>query len=164
LNSEIHDRNSFDCGNAELNQWLATVAAQHQQKNISRTYVAVDIASPATILGFYSLTVSEVDGNNFPNPKRLPHRVPVVRLGRLAVAIAYPGKGFGGFLRMNALERVREIAHHAGVVVIVVEAKDEQAAAFYAKYQFMRSPLNPLRLVLYTATLQNMRGGNAGEE
>jgi GNAT superfamily N-acetyltransferase len=153
LNSAIHNRKGFDCGNPQLNHWLATMASQHQQKNISRTFVAVDVSNPTTILGFFSLTVSEVDGSHCPSAKRLPNRVPVVRVGRCAVATDQ-GKGIGEWLLINALDKVREIAMNAGVVAVVIDAKDEKAASFYEKRDFIRSPEDPLLLILYTATLQ----------
>ena len=37
-----HDRQGFDCGRAELNRWLQQVARQHQDKGLSRSYVATE--------------------------------------------------------------------------------------------------------------------------
>lgn len=153
LSSE-HNRKGFNCGNPELNHWLATMANQHQAKNISRTFVAVDVSDPATILGFCTLAVSEVDGSDFPSTKRQPDRVPVVRLGRFATSEEHQGKGLGSYLLMNALEKVFEISMHAGVAAVVVDAKDEKAATFYENRGFKRSPGNPLMLFMPTATLQ----------
>ena len=36
-----HKRSAFDCGAAALNAWLKQTALQHQDKGISRTFVAV---------------------------------------------------------------------------------------------------------------------------
>lgn len=154
LNSATHSRKDFDCGNADLNKWLQNMASQHQAKNISRTFVAVDISDPATILGFYALSVSEVDGKDCPPTRGLPSTVPVARIGRFAVASDLQGKGLGKMLMLNALDRVRQVAMNAGVAAVVVDAKDEKAAAFYEKRGFTRSPADPLMLVLYTETLQ----------
>lgn len=152
LNSE-HNRENFDCGTPQLNTWLATMASQQQEKNIARTFVAVEVSDPATILGYYCLTVSEVDGQDCPS-RRPPKRVPVVRLGRFATAETLQGKGLGLILLQNALEKVYEISMHAGVAAAVVDAKDEEAAAFYEKRGFLRSPRNPLQLFLFVKTLQ----------
>lgn len=36
-----HDRQGFDGGRQELNDWLRKVARQHQDKGLSKTFVAV---------------------------------------------------------------------------------------------------------------------------
>lgn len=151
--SSVHNRKNFDCGQPELNNWLATMAGQQQEKNIARTFVAVDPSDPATILGFYTLTVSDVDGKNCPSKNKLPDRVPVVRLGRFATRIDIHGKGLGSLLLLNALEKIYEISEHAGVVAVAVDAKDQKAADFYKNRGFMCSPNNPLLLFLFTKTL-----------
>lgn len=54
---------------------------------------------------------------------------------------------------MDAIERVRRIMEHAGVIGLFVDATDEQAARFYARYGFeafadealnLFLPVNPL--------------------
>ena len=39
LDKSVHDRNSFDCGELELNVFIKTQAAKHMQAGISRTMV-----------------------------------------------------------------------------------------------------------------------------
>ncbi|WP_277061361.1 GNAT family N-acetyltransferase [Rivihabitans pingtungensis] len=158
--SSIHNRKNFDCGQAQLNNWLATMAGQQQEKNIARTFVAVNPGDPATILGFYTLTVSDVDGSNCPSHNWLPNRVPVVRLGRFATSINIQGKGLGSLLLQNALERIYEISAHAGVAAVVVDAKDQKAADFYKNRGFLPSPNNSLCLFLFTHTLRQAIGGS----
>ncbi|HZX32498.1 MAG TPA: GNAT family N-acetyltransferase [Rhodocyclaceae bacterium] len=152
--SSTHDCKGFDCGTPPLNEWLATMASQQQKKNIARTFVLVDLAAPETVLGFYTLAVSEVGRNGLPNPKKYPNRVPVVRLGRLAMNKSLQGQGLGEQLLFNALERIAEISLNAGIAAIAVDAKDAKAADFYRKYGFVPSPANPLQLFLPTPTLQ----------
>lgn len=152
--SSTHNCKGFDCGTPPLNEWLVTMAGQQQKKNIARTFVLVDVAAPETILGFYSLAVSEVSRDGLPNPKKFPNRVPVVRLGRFATLKTFQRKGLGGQLLLNALEKVGELSLNAGIAAIVVDAKDTDAAKYYQKYGFVPSPDNPLQLFLLTATLQ----------
>ena len=152
--SSTHNCKGFDCGTPPLNEWLATMATQQQNKNIARTFVLVDLAAPETILGFYTLSVSEVSREGFSNPKQFPNRVPVVRLGRFATLKTVQGKGLGEKLLLNALEKVGELSLNAGIAAIVVDAKDTTAATYYQKYGFVPSPENPLQLFLMTATLQ----------
>lgn len=152
--SSTHNCKGFDCGTPPLNEWLATMASQQQKKNIARTFVLVDDSAPETVLGFYTLAVSEVNGTNFPNPKKYPNRVPVARLGRFAIQKSMQRKSLGESLLFNALERVAEISLNAGIAAIVVDAKDMEAADYYRRYDFLPSPDNPLQLFLLTTTLQ----------
>jgi len=76
--------------------------------------------------------------------------VPAARMGRLAVDQGFKGQGLGGALLGDALERAgrSEIAAYA----LVVEAKDEGAAAFYRHHAFIALPDSPLTLFLPLAT------------
>lgn len=151
--SSFHNRKNFDCGTPQLNDWLANMALQHGKRYISRTFVAVNVAVPEEVLGFYALTVSEVVRDGLPNHNKLPNRVPVVRLGRFAVRKSLQGKGLGTRLLMNAFERVAEISLQTGVAGLVVDAKDTSAADFYRGFGFVPIPDIPLQLFLPTATL-----------
>ena len=77
--------------------------------------------------------------------------MPAVRLGRLAVDQAFKGQGLGSALLADALERAArsEIAAFA----LVVDAKDEVAAAFYRHHGFIALPDSPLTLFLPLATV-----------
>ncbi len=143
-----HDRVGFDCGRAELNEWLQRVARQHQDKGLSRTFVAVDEASPSLILGYYALTLTEVDASALPasRRKKLPRVVPGVRLGRLAIARDLQGRRLGELLLMDALERVGRVVVEAGAVALFVDAIDEHAATFYERYGFEPFPDDQLKL------------------
>jgi GNAT superfamily N-acetyltransferase len=145
-----HDRQRFDCGRQELNDWLRSVARQHQDKGLSKTFVAVHEPEPATICGYYALTLTEVDQHHLPDAhrKKLPRRIPGVRLGRLAVDRHYHGKGLGQLLLVDALTRARRIYTEAGGIGIFVDAIDERAAGYYVRFGFLTVPDNPLLLFL----------------
>ncbi|MDP1956752.1 MAG: GNAT family N-acetyltransferase, partial [Rhodocyclaceae bacterium] len=95
-----HDRQAFDCGRQELNDWLRQVARQHQDKGLSKTFVAIREELPARICGYYALTLAEIENRHLPEDwrKKLPRRIPGVRLGRLAVDKECRGKGLGELL------------------------------------------------------------------
>jgi GNAT superfamily N-acetyltransferase len=143
-----HDRQSFDCGRAELNNWLRQVARQHQDKGLSKTFVAMHDEAPAFICGFYALTLTEIDRRFLPDAyqKKLPQRIPGVRLGRLAVDLHYQKKGLGELLLVDAISRARRIHQDAGVVGLFVDAIDDYASGFYRHYGFLSIPDNPLLL------------------
>ena len=143
-----HDRRQFDCGRVELNDWLARVARQHQDKGLSRTYVAADETVPAIVLGYYALTLADLDTTELLTAarKRFPRRVPGIRLGRLAVSVARQGKKLGELLLVDALERARRVSEQAGGVGLFVDAIDERAAGFYRRFGFVNAPEHPLLL------------------
>jgi GNAT superfamily N-acetyltransferase len=71
-------------------------------------------------------------------------------MGRLAVDLAFKGMGLGAALLADALGRAArsEIASYA----LMVDAKDEQAAAFYGHHGLIALPDAPLTLFLPMVT------------
>jgi hypothetical protein len=65
-----HDRQDFDCGRSELNGWLRNMARQHQEKGLSKTFVAILDETPSRICGYYALTLTEVDTRPLPEARR----------------------------------------------------------------------------------------------
>ena len=148
-----HDRQGFDCGQPAMNDWLRQVARQHQSKGLSNTFVAILEDDPERICGYYALTLTEIDRHHLPEVyrKKLPQRIPGIRLGRLAVEQRYQGKRLGELLLMDVLARARRIHQEAGVVGLFVDALDERAAGFYRHFGFVAAPDNPLMLFLPVA-------------
>lgn len=155
---DSHDTAGFLCGVVALDQWLRSVAHQHVRKGISRTFCAVDADEPTQILGYYSLTVAELDTDKLPKEvaRKLPRRAPLVLIGRLATALAMRGQGLGSMLLVDALQRIVDVSNNVGVSVIMVDAKDDKAASFYQHFGFVPLPDTPLRLVLPVATARQL--------
>ena len=136
---------------------IKRIARQHISKGVSRTFVAIDPANPSTpaqIIGYYSLTVAEIDTDKLPKDiaRKLPRRVPLVLIGRLATALAARGQGIGALLLVDALKRIIRVASDVGVTLVLVDAKDDPAASFYQHFGFVPLPDNPLRLALAVDT------------
>jgi len=76
-------------------------------------------------------------------------------MGRLAVDQAFKGQGLGGALLADALDRAvrSEIAAYA----LIVDAKDEAAAAFYRHHGFIALPDSPFTLFLPLVTVEASR-------
>lgn len=148
LNSQ-HDRKGFDCGNGDLNRWLNQVARQHKDRGVSSTFVAVAENASTEVLGYYAITVAELVNIDLPAQyrKRLPARVPVFRLGRLAVSIRHKGQRIGEALLFDAIDRIIRISQEVGGIGIVVNAKPT-AVDFYKQYGFEQMPDHPLNLFL----------------
>lgn len=153
LNNQ-HDKKAFDCGDADLNRWLAQVARQHKEKGVSSTFVVVADESSTEIMGFYAINLAEIVNADLPAQlgKRLPERVPVFRLGRLATAKGHQGKRIGEFMLFDAIDRVTRIATEIGGVGLVVNAKPA-AVGFYLQYGFEQMSDHPNNLFLPTTGL-----------
>jgi len=152
-----HDRQGFDCGSQALNDWLRQVARQHQEKGLSRTFVATRKEEPARICGYYALTLAELDNRHLPAAwrKKLPRRVPAVRLGRLAGDPHLPGTGRGELLLVDALARAQRIYTEAGGIGLFVDAIDERAAGYYKRFGFVTAPDNPLLLFFLASAAES---------
>ena len=153
-----HDTEAFTCGDDVLDGWIHRTAKQHIRKGISRSFVAIEQDDPQKILGFYSLTVGEAETAGLPASvaKTLPRKIPIVLLGRLAVAIDAQGQGMGGHLLINALHRTVRVAADVGISAILVDAKNKRAETFYQHYGFQTLPDSPHRLVLPIKTAMDL--------
>jgi len=147
--STWHDRSGFDCGNAQLNAWFAQVAKQHKEKGVSSTFVVVASPSDTAVMGFYAISMAELISDDLPEKsrKRLPIKVPVFRIGRLATSQGHQRKGIGEFMLFDAIDRAGRIAMDVGGVGLVVDAKPT-AVDFYQRYGFEPMVDHPLHLFL----------------
>lgn len=149
-----HDRKSFSSGVEALDRYLREQAAQDVRRRVAACYVALD-ESRGKIAGFYTLAAGGVALSGLPLSlvKRLPRypSVPVARLGRLAVDHAYRGRKLGGVLLWDA--GTRSLHSELAAFALVVDAKDENAEAFYKHHGFVRlESIEPRQLVLPLAT------------
>jgi GNAT superfamily N-acetyltransferase len=134
-----HDRGSFDCGDASLNDWLKLRAGLFAKKDLARTYIA-SRRNKRDVVGYYAISAHRVSYESLPadQAKRLPRiDVPVVLLGKLAVARSMQGQGLGSFLLLDALRRTLRLADAIGIRAMEVDAIDEAARQFYLKFGFV---------------------------
>ncbi len=150
------DRAGFDCGVEPLDRYFRTQVSQDIKRRVSACFVVCDAGG--RIAGYYTLASASVLLSDLPEAlaKKLPRSpsVPAVRMGRLAVDQAFKGMGLGAALLADALRRAAtaEIAAYA----LVVDAKDEGAARFYARHGFIALPEQPLFLFLPLATVKSL--------
>lgn len=146
--TKTHNRKSFDCGVAPLNEYLHRYALQNQDKNAGRTYVAL---RDNRIAGYYTLVYGSVEWEDAPDKVKHglgKYPVPILLLARLAIDNAEKGTGLGKGLLKDALLRALGAADIAGLRAVAVHAKDDAAKAFYEYFGFVASPTNPYRLFL----------------
>jgi len=153
--STAHDRESFDCGEPSLNDFLKRFARQNDEKGLGRTFVAVK-ANTSTIKGFYTLSNGSLMFDNVP--EKLPrYPIPIAHLGRLAVDLSARGQGLGEHLLLDALARITMVAGEIGIYAVEVYALNESAKNFYLKYGFKPLLDDPLHLYLPLKVLRKLK-------
>ena len=104
------------------------------------------------VVGFYSLNAYTLGLADLPPDltRKLPRyeALPAALVGRLARAERVRGQGVGELLVADAIRRTLSAGQSVAVYAILVDAKDEHAAAFYERLAFSPFPLHPKRLFL----------------
>lgn len=152
---KAHDRVSFDCGDTEMNVFLQRFARQGHEQNAAKTFCAVERARPGHILGFYTIAPASVAHESVPASmtKGLArHDVPGFRLARLATDLSVAGQGLGGQLLAAAALRCLRLAGEGGGILLVIDAKNDRAAQWYASFGAEPLRHRPLTLVMPLAT------------
>lgn len=152
LLSDDHDRKGFRCGSESLERYLRATAKGHLLKGVSITRVLVERESvkPKPIPGYFTLTSTLAKAANWPGTaKGLPAMpLPIVLLGRLAVAENWQGRGVARLLLAAAREIAAGSMRGAGGIGLAVDPADEALVEFYAKFGFRRVEESSLRMFL----------------
>jgi len=151
-----HDRAGFDCGDTDLNEFLQRHARKSHEKGGAKTFLAIDDTDHRKILGFYSISPASIAFERTPEVVKrglARHEVPVFRLGRLAVEKSAQGQGLGGQLLLAAGRRGLYVAVEAGGVALLIDAKNERVAKWYASYGAVPLLDAPLSLLLPFKTI-----------
>lgn len=135
----------FRCGKHPLDDYFRRHALPNDQGNIGLAYVvdasAQDLAAGLPpVLGFYTLSMAAAVSADVGSviAKVLPrYPMPVALIGRLAVDERARGRRLGEALLLDALLRVVTAAEIVACLGIIVDAKDEDAERFYAKYDYV---------------------------
>ena len=153
--AKSHDRRSFDCGDRAMNDFFRRYARQSHEQNASKTFCAIDVATPNRVMGFYTVAPSAVAHDIVPTSMTkglAQHEVAGFKLARLATDVTVAGQGVGGQLLAAAALRCLRIADVAGGVLLIIDAKGERAARWYASYEAEPLADRPLTLVMPLAT------------
>ena len=118
-------------------------------------YIAAEAAT-GLVAAYYTIAAASIPFVDLPpeESKRLPRypTLPAVRIGRLAVDQKFQGRGLGGALLVDATRR--SIQSPPAVYTLLVDAKNDQAVAFYQKFGFRTLASQPRMLFLPLATAQ----------
>jgi GNAT superfamily N-acetyltransferase len=152
-----HDLSQFECGESSLDSWLKRRALQNEEAGASRTYV---LRTGREIAGYYALATGAIAHVEATGKVRrnMPDPVPVIILGRLAIASKFQGRGIGTALLRDAVLRIVQAAEIAGIRAILVHAISDQAKRFYEKRGFTPSPADPMTLMIKVAEVAKILG------
>jgi GNAT superfamily N-acetyltransferase len=155
--NQSHDIRRFTCGKAELDEWLKASAIRAQQAGTARTYVWTE-GDHQKVLAYYAISptevVREIDGISRSLSGGY-NRIPGYLIARLALDASLHGQGLGGQLLLDAVGKAVTAAETGGGRLIVVDALDQEAHAFYLKYGFTPVRNRENRLVMKVATARS---------
>jgi GNAT superfamily N-acetyltransferase len=159
LDSKKHDRSLFTCGVDSLDDYIKTRASQELKKRVSTPYVLTD-SPERQVLGYYCLSSYSIASAELEEStvKKLPRYplLPAILLGRLAVDSGYQGKGYGGFLLLDAMKRCLQLSTQLAAVAMVVDAISQGAASFYKDYGFIEFPDDPMKLYISMVEIEKL--------
>jgi GNAT superfamily N-acetyltransferase len=141
-----HDVSAFSCGKPVLDRWLKTRALSNQQRGFTAVMVVHDAGR---VVAYYGLAPTAIVPSALPRSIRTgqpPDPVPCLLLAQLAVDQAWNRKGVGTGLVKHALTRCVDAARLIGGRALIVNAVDEEAAAFWRRRGFIPSRDDPLVL------------------
>ncbi len=154
--TRAHNRAGFDCGEESLNRFLREYARKNAQENLGVTYVLVPVPGDPTILGYYTLVMTEITCDLVPPGLRPPlTAIPAALLGRLATDVNHRSAGLGKLLVADCLQRVARLSEEIGVHLVVVDALNERARTFYQNhFGFQALADDPDHLYLLVKTIK----------
>lgn len=160
---DAHERASFDCGEEALNRYFRTQATQDIRRHVANCFVAVEALS-GQIAAYYTLSAASITIADLPpdESKQLPRypAIPAVRIGRLAVDRRFQGRGLGAAMLADATART--IQADIAAFMLVVDAKNDAAVAFYRRHEFRPITGSPRALFLPIATARKVFPGKHG--
>lgn len=132
---DAHELSTLDCGVEALDRWLRQSARVAARAGTAATYV---LCRGEDLIGYYALAMSSVAHEQAPGRLRrgMPDPVPVVLLARLALDRREQGAALGGHLLADALARSVRGGREFGARAVVVDAVNDEAAAFYRHFDF----------------------------
>ena len=148
------NRTAFSCESEALTRYFHCFATQDVKKGLAKCFVLIDQKQSA-IIGFYTLSALSISLADLSpaQVKGVPYPlIPAALLGRLAIDSRFARQGYGKFLIVDAIHKIKQTALAAAL--LVVDAKDDNALAFYRKLGFIefRQSTGAMRKLFYPLT------------
>jgi GNAT superfamily N-acetyltransferase len=142
------DRGAFCSGVDALDRYFRERITQDVRRRVSNCFVLLD--AEGQVAGYYTFAAAGIPLGDLPEglTKRLPRypSLPAGLIGRLAVDRRHQRQGLGALLVVDAVARA--VRAEPAIYALVVDAKDDHAAAFYARLGFHRFTSQSNRLFI----------------
>ncbi len=159
-----HDLSRFRNGkHLSLDVWLRDRSLTSEGLS-ARTYVVCDVQEPARVVGYSAIATALARRAALPSAKLrkgMPEDVPLLLIARLAIDVAYQGKGIGTDLLIDALRRCLAAAEIVGARAVVAHAIDDDAVRFYQRHGFLLSPLGERTMLMLIELVAELLRGRA---
>lgn len=127
----------FDCGDADLNEYLQNDAKENQKNWLSATRILYDNNK---IIGYFTLIADTLNRERVNETDRVEgyiySKYSCIKLARLAVDKRYQNQGIGKELMIYVFAIARKIVNYEGGKSLTVDAKNS-AVDFYRKFGFV---------------------------
>ena len=159
MDKNIHDRQSFDCGNEELNKYIKEIARQDIINGITQVYVFVEQHdhAPKKIYGYFTLNAFLILTEDIISvEKKVTSKyptIPAILIGRLAKE-RDQNLIKGSEILFTALYKAKAISKEIGAAYVIVHAIDDKAIDFYQKYGFDKVPSKESTLIFSLKSLE----------
>jgi predicted GNAT family N-acyltransferase len=141
--SESYDLSRFDCGDTDLNDFLAEDALNFYDKRIANTFILED---EGTIVAYFCLLNDKISQQDITNSqwKKIRHgfptgkhfsSYPAIKIGRFAVSSDYKGKNIGTDLMVMLKHMIGSSSNYSAFRYLTVDAY-LSAIGFYEKNGF----------------------------
>lgn len=165
LDPERHDRAAFSCGVDQVDNFFRKTASKLAKADNIRVFVMTD--PEGALIGFYALNAHSVDYTELPAKfarSRPGHgNIPAAYISMIGVDHRFAGKGYGGDLLIDALDRISLAADQLGLAIVVLDILDcgnaelvDKRRKLYNGYGFTPFPSNELRLFLPLGTVRTL--------
>jgi len=130
----------FDCGDAELNEFLQCNAVLCSAQGITQTYVAFDGNRPVAFVGICTdaLKLSRDEMRDEFGMDKCHPDYPAMKIARLAVVKERQGRSLGTMMVRYAVGKAFRISAEVGCRFVTADAYPGQVA-FYEKCGFVRN-------------------------
>jgi GNAT superfamily N-acetyltransferase len=128
------------------------------QTAASRTYV-VCASGSQQVIGYFALSMGQILALDVTGSMRrnMPAAIPAVVLGRLAIDLAWQGKGLGRVMLADIVRRALRASAEISARLVIVHAISPAAEAFYMHHGFTRLPVEAPTLALDLVKFEKMR-------
>ena len=143
LDPKKHDRESFECKEPALDEFIRKRARKEVASRSSTCFVIVDRSMESKILGFYTLSSATVPLSSIPSDIQRKLKLaqypqaPVTLLGRIAKHNDSEGTPIGKLLMANAIKRCINSSHEIGSTTIILDPKNEKLRSYYHSLGFL---------------------------